>query len=187
VVVGFSLGLRTSDLASIILGSDLVLCKVQYDRQVQIDLLQAQVSTASDALNQVVLSYEIDKKQLEELQRHSLRAVLSSLSIVVAAMKDPVFRGEEEWRLIHYRSKVLEPREDVAFRVSGKLLIPYIETRVCYKDTNVLPLHEVIVGPTVNRLTDRSVKTLLRRNGMWRINDKEVKLTRSEIPLQNVI
>ena len=82
---------------------------------------------------------------------------------------------------------MLEPREDVAFRVSGQLLIPYIETRVCYKDTNVLPLHEVIVGPTVNRLADRSVKTLLRRNGMWRINDKEVKLTRSEIPLQNVI
>jgi hypothetical protein len=183
---GFSLGLSTSGLASIISGSNLVLVKVQYDPQVQIDLLQAQISTASDALDHLVLSYEIDLNQLRELQRQSLLAVLSSLSIVVAAMKDPVFRGEEEWRLIQYRSKVLEPLQDIAFRVSGQLLTPYIPTRICLKDTNVLPIREVIVGPTVNRLAERSVKSLLRRYGMWKIKDREVKLTRSEIPLQSV-
>jgi Protein of unknown function (DUF2971) len=184
---GFCLGFGTAELASIISGRDVVLCKVQYDPDTQNSLIQAQVTAASEALNHVILSYDVKPGQLAELKDHALRAVMSSLTIVIAAMKDPVFRGEEEWRLVHYRPRFLPPFEDVAFRVSGGLMVPYVPTRICFNDTNVLPIREAIIGPTVNRLAERSVRDLLRRHNMWTINGRDVDLRRSVIPLQNVL
>jgi hypothetical protein len=184
---GYSVGLHAEDLASIIEGTDSVLRKVEYDPDIQVRLSQAHISCAGEALNHVILSYDVGAAELEELKRHSLFKVLSSISVVVASMKDSVFQGEEEWRLVRYRSRQLQPSPDVAFRVTGQLTVPYIPTRLCFKETNVLPISEVTIGPTVNRLAERSTKDLLRRYEMWKISGREVVLKRSEVPLQNLI
>ena len=184
---GYCIGVGTADLALIIAGRDVAMCKVQYNPNIQQALIRANVAVASDALNHVILSNDVEPQQLEGLKKHALTAVLSSLSIVIAAMKDPVFRGEEEWRLIHFRSRLLQAYQDVLFRVSGQLMVPYIPTRVCFNGTNVLPIREAIIGPTVNRLAERSVKDLLRRYNMCTVNGRDVELRRSSVPLQSVV
>lgn len=181
---GFSIGLTTCDLASILPGTDLVLCEVEYDPDVQISLIQAQIGAASEALKYVMHAHEPGSVEHEGLVNHSINAVLSSVSIVVAAMKDPVFRGEEESRLVHYRSRLVPQNDDVSFRISGQLMIPYIATNIRCHDRNVPPIHELIIGPMVNRLAERSLKYFLSRFGDRDVQN--VELRRSVIPLQAI-
>jgi hypothetical protein len=161
------------------------LCKVIYDHEDQVALIQAQVSAACEALNQVILSYEVTEEQLGQLTLHAHRAVLASLSMTVAAMKDPVFRGEEGWRLVRYRHRLVGAKKDVEFRISGQLTVPYIPTSICAEGSAILPIREIIIGPTVRSLAERSVKELLLRYDMWTINGRDVALKRSSIPLQH--
>ena len=111
-------------------------------------------------------------------------ALLSAVSIYVAAVKDPAFQGEREWRLVQYQSRELPPDESVKFRSIGNMIVPYIPTRLCYRDTSILPLSEIIIGPTVSPLAERAVKSLLGRHNMWNVNRREITLQQSSVPLQ---
>lgn len=181
---GYSIGIEIHDVLSVIKGTPAALFPVVYDPVRQAQIIRDEVVAAGEALAEVIPTPDSEDAPLVDDARNG---VLATLSLYIAAMKDPVFQGEEEYRLIQYRMRDDPPGEDVRFRVAGRVAIPFISTRLCHPDTGVLPISRVIIGPTVDHLAERSVKTLLRRYSMWEANGRQVELKRSSVPLQSLV
>lgn len=105
----------------------------------------------------------------------SLGALCSYLAPV---FKSPTFSEEEEWRLVLTQtdSSTLE------FRAGQSMITPYIEVKLLpqSKKLKLMPLSEVIIGPTPHpELARDAVTTLLESQGL----EAQVKL--SDIPFRS--
>ena len=95
-------------------------------------------------------------------------------------MKDPVFKGEEEWRLIRHETRGTQIC-GLQFRTQGALTIPYVLQPLSVPATNQLPITEVVLGPTIDSaLGQRSVEMLLKSVGI------EAKIVGSKVPLRGM-
>jgi hypothetical protein len=105
-----------------------------------------------------------------------LRVILPS---AILLMKDPAFREEAEFRLIHTEDAPSPP--EVRYRARDARLIPYVE--MTFADGNTLeqvsaPLEEVVLGPAANdKLNLTATKNLLASRGL-----SAVQVTPSPIP-----
>jgi hypothetical protein len=70
------------------------------------------------------------------------------LFVCAAHVKDSAFSEEREWRLVS--PPIMTQAQSVKFRVGRHSLVPYIEFDLVDSEQPVLPLHEIVVGPTPN-------------------------------------
>jgi hypothetical protein len=184
---GYSIGLDTKELQGILAGTEWALYQVLYQPSKQRQLIQDEVTAAGTALEAAMRIRSLSSDEEAALSRWAINELLSELGVAIAIMKDPAFRGEQEWRMVRYQTRSATPSNDVSFRVSGDLMVPFIAKAVCFQDSRVLPVSQVIIGPTVDRLAERSVRTLLQQHDMSTVNGRKVDVKRSTLPLQSFV
>jgi len=122
------------------------------------------------------------------------KAIIEFLECMVIGWKHPSFSEEKEFRLeydVDYLSNKKSNKE-ILFRISDRLLIPYIKLYSKYSENNdessehikhtdsdqKLPITKIILGPSLDfESNEMAIQMLLRKNGF---NDIEIKA--SQIP-----
>jgi hypothetical protein len=110
---------------------------------------------------------------------------LNSLSPFAACIKHPSFRGEREWRLVHWFTDHAE-RKAMKFVQRGSLITRHIPLAYGEKDgQSHLPLTGVFIGPCRFEAASRvAVGDLLTAKGYN--PDTEVTITKTAIPYREV-
>jgi hypothetical protein len=100
------------------------------------------------------------------------------LSLDCAITKDHAFHEEQEWRLVF--RLLNQSVEDVFFRVSRSMLIPYLKIPLAFENQSA-EIKRIYVGPSPNLTGAReSVEMLLRKHGVHGVDVKS-----SMIPYRN--
>lgn len=129
--------------------------------------------------------YHLDKKHGNDVDVQDWVTDLSTwLAMEFIHFKHPEYSSEQEVRLI-VATDHLHHFNDVKHRVSKDRIVPYISSKDIYNSsfvehvgTELLPILEVRVGPTVNQeLTAKSIKEYLARKGY-----ASVKVIQSNVP-----
>lgn len=181
---GYSLGFETKTLS---FGSHdrlqdhhFQLLPVTYDASEQEATVRAVVREASLLLDKA------EGIHSDYPEHHGLMMSLSSLALafaiapLLACLKNPAFRAEQEWRLVHFAS---EGRTQQDYRVSHGTIVPYVTLRFrsapgMYADQ--LPLAEVVQGPIgAPDLGRIAVQGLLATTG-----NPSVNVAKSTVPLR---
>lgn len=115
---------------------------VIYDRKIQEKLIFNFINFAAQEIPTLSESDDISEKSelANEIMMHLVEYMLM--------FKHPSFSEEKEWRIIQV-AKI----EDVKFRTSNNILVPYIEIDLSLKDDfgqSHLPLSDIVIGPTNN-------------------------------------
>jgi hypothetical protein len=181
-VGGYALGFRSRDLQPFRASTPerrFVLRPVVYDPNEQRELIRTFLLEVDTALAELL---EGDLAQRETdvhtvayvtIQRQMLECMLT--------MKNPAFKEEREWRLIHYRSGFSrEPEATVEYRPTRSFIVPYValdvtrmgpevfehvpaEMQTDVRASNRVPLSTVIVGPSAHPdAAVASIRTMLR-------------------------
>jgi hypothetical protein len=131
---------------------------------------------------------------IEDMKTHSLPGALRSmyqdfemLIAILAFIKHPSFKAEEEFRMI-----LLNPGSDLPpasfeqrlprkFRVSGSRIIPYIQAPDIAKETSGMArlldsVRKIVIGPGIDYGITRGIMALLKEHRL------EVEVTQSKIP-----
>lgn len=99
------------------------------------------------------------------------------MEAIAAALKDPSFSEEREWRIIAESHPQAAGDREVLFRAGSLGPTPYISVPMS-PDRDSLPLREVIVGPGPNsRARAEAVRMLL-----WKHGYHEVSVVTSKVP-----
>lgn len=110
--------------------------------------------------------------------------IVLMLSLFAARFKSAAFSEEQEWRLSFQR--VRKPMRHQQFRVSGSMLVPYIEAELNKGSKNLTLVEgeyikEIIVGPSAHKdLNIEAVRQFLNSIGLT-----DVPVTASEAPYRN--
>jgi hypothetical protein len=147
--------------------------RVIYDEETQLRTLRR----TADAMPALFASVDPSSDLAESRAR-----VFSSLGELVGfttGFKDPSFAEEKEWRAVYV---IPHGRfEEVRFRPSNGVAVPYINLNVGTDPAGKLPIREVVQGPRVDSDTGvRSLELLLAGNGY-----PDVAITASSIPLRS--
>jgi hypothetical protein len=102
------------------------LFRVMYDAIEQQRLIGNILTAVEEACDQAVRQFPAGRDGLLELAVHVAH---THLMIAAALMKEPSFRGEDKWRLVHLRGGLLPTTNvsDPQFRCSDGRLRPYVE------------------------------------------------------------
>ena len=120
----------------------------RYEEQYELDLISMENE----------LPYNHDKNYFEH--------IVMSLSSKIVGFKNPAFKQEFESRLVIPYSFVKDYDGGLKFRVTQFGLIPYVCTGDIKGDEGLLPLEEVMIGPSPHQtLIAESVSTFLRHKG----------------------
>jgi hypothetical protein len=146
--------------------------RVIYDEETPLGTLRR----TADAMLALFACVDPDSDLAESRAR-----VFSSLGELVGfttGFKDPSFAEEKEWRAVY-----VIPHgdfEQIRFRPSNGVAVPYINLKVGTDPEGKLPIREVVQGPRVDSDTGvRSLELLLAGNGY-----PDVAVTASAIPLR---
>ena len=135
--------------------------KVEYDIERQKELLNhllgpiQQILAAEPLVGQALAGsnvfdeHEVQRKHLHGILRKfdvELATSAYSLMIARAFLKDPVFREEQEWRIMTMQSPY-DSKEQ--YRVSNGLLIPYRSIDLDQPPAR-FPITRVLVGPSLH-------------------------------------
>jgi hypothetical protein len=102
--------------------------------------------------------------------------------IIASILKSSSFSEEKEWRLFCVRKRK-QNTEDIKFRNGNSMIIPYIEYEF-KMDNSLLPIAEIIVGPTPHPdLSKKSIERLLTSYKYGYGLQDQVK--NSKIPFRN--
>jgi hypothetical protein len=174
---GYAIGFHGHQLAS---GSpqDHLLARVSYDTvklsQVASNIARALIEFLNEGLK---------KRTGEDASSWSIEFASkwdSYLSYLAPLAKDPAFEAESEYRLVRqYRQDLIS---ELRFTHRGSLLLRHLPTAFVSPDTGkaILPIAEVMVGPSRNRDASKaSLELLLRQKGY-----DNVVVTESKVPFQ---
>lgn len=93
----------------------------------------------------------------------------SRISTGILGFKDKAFEGESEARIVLSYEQTKKYSDGLQFRVSPLGIVPYLRTgdhAATIKAGGLLPLHEVIVGPSPHQeLISESIESYLRQKG----------------------
>jgi len=181
-VGGYALGFRVRDLQHVRASTPerkFVLRPVVYDPTHQRDLIRAFLLEVDCALAELLNGDLAEREQdvhgiaYVTIQRQMLECMLT--------MKNPAFKEEREWRLIHYRSGYgREPEATVDYRPTRSFIVPYValditpmgpeildhmppEHQVDVRAHNRVPLSTVIVGPSGHpQAAVAAIRTMIR-------------------------
>jgi hypothetical protein len=147
--------------------------RVVYDEETQLRTLRR----TADAMLAVLGSVD-PRSDLAE-SRARVFSTLGELVGFTTGFKDPAFAEEKEWRAVHVIPN--GEFEEVRFRPSNGVAVPYINLRIGTDPEGKLPITEVVRGPRVDSDTAvRSLELLLASNGY-----PDVAITASSIPLRS--
>ena len=174
---GYAIGLSGAGVAAATSDTNTVLCPIEYEENRQREIIVAQFEAAAIAVEEVTSDCQSPEETGIVICTMS-SLMLHRAAILASMFKDPVFRGEEEWRVVRHCSWD-QHGEDVQFRVRDAVIVPYLSVKLRNPQTGLLPIVQVVLGPTVDeRLGRRSIQTLLKH----RRSDAEVRF--SQIPLR---
>jgi hypothetical protein len=165
---GYSLGFRTRDFRrwnESIPERRFTLRPVIYDPDEQMELIRTFLVSIDGALDELLdhlpdRAQEIHGVAYGTIQRQMLECMLT--------MKNPAFKEEREWRLIHVRSGFSrEPEARVEYRPTRAFIVPYValditptgadmlarvpeQHRATVAEHNRVPVAQVIVGPSAH-------------------------------------
>lgn len=110
-----------------------------------------------------------------------VKYLLSHLEYKAITFKNEAFREEREVRLVFHYSDIGKFEGGLRYRPSPFGLIPYISTGERAGMTGLLPIHEVIVGPSQHQdLVAQSVDDFLRARKY-----EDVAITLSKVPYRS--
>lgn len=102
------------------------LMKVFYDEEKQRQLV---AELAFDFLDLITTAFEGIRTKRKSPQENLLRQLIGEFHIrvdhLLPLLKNPRFREESEWRIVHQRSP--GEQEGIEFRTSGSLILPYVK------------------------------------------------------------
>lgn len=152
-------------------GTNFDLRPVIYDQKLQEKLILNFLNFAAQEISKLSEPDDISEnpKLVNEIMMHLLEYMLM--------FKHPSFSEEKEWRIVQM-AKI----EDVQFRTSNNVLIPYIEIDLSLKDDlgqSHLPLSDIVIGPTNNpKRAKGSIEWLCNKHELH-----ETEISLSSIPL----
>jgi len=131
------------------------------------------------------------KFNLPEPLHRICTAAIRNYAVIAPCLKNPKFRSEEEWRIIHteVKSTSLANRE-LRFRTVGALIVPYLELPLYLEGDTVnnpspekanFQLRSIRVGPSLHpTLARRSLELRLGQSGIA----SQIRILSSEIPVK---
>jgi hypothetical protein len=140
------------------------LLKVIYPPSEQRQLISTYIHNAASISAQYQFSDDEDEKQF-------WGKAANAMAHLVVAMKDPVFKEENEWRLVN---PTIIQGVHYSYRVSGRRIVPYVKIQIT--DTAVTSL---VRGP--HFAGDRGAEDLLRYSGF---STAAANVRDSKIPLR---
>jgi hypothetical protein len=180
---GYSLGFETRNLRrwarEVSPDRRFVLRPVEYDRATQGELIRAFLLEVDAALSQLLEgdraanAQDVHTVAYATIQRQMLECMLT--------MKNPVFKDEREWRLIHSRTGFgRDPEATLDYRPTRSFIVPYVgldltpmgpelfehipaHAQADARAYNRIPLKTVVVGPSTHpEAAVASIRTMLR-------------------------
>jgi hypothetical protein len=102
------------------------------------------------------------------------------LAEVIVSIKDSVFQEEKEWRLIIFKSRVLDikSQREIEFWEKRGMLVPYLSTTLYNKekDETMFPLNSIRVGPGLDSERAKYSLNLLKQKHLT--SDSVIKINK---------
>ena len=176
---GFSIGFNYAKLNRVADHQEFGLKKCVYDEHDQkktiIPMLQGLARSIDDELKDVPTK---DSATIKEILEKHVRDFFVGFLPIAPTFKSCHFDKEEEWRLVsptYYSYN----HPNVQFRVGKSMITPYFKFDLT-KETDNLPIDEIIIGPTPHEeLSRKSVEQLVYKHGL-----SECKVNPSKIPFR---
>jgi hypothetical protein len=169
---GYAIGFKTNSLANYLRRNTAILLqRVEYDPASQRSRIASVLRKFIDLGNRCANKFK-HHPDLGEAMTYCFRGAMLPLFIEQAALKDPLFREEREWRLVKIQ------REAHEFRVSrAGLLVPYVQIPFAGPGDSPSAVAEIRWGPTLApELTRLSLDEYCRSCGY-----QDLKITGSMI------
>lgn len=158
--------------------------EVIYDEETQLESLKLSAELTASAYKQDCIW---SPGRVDELYENGGHHILSQ----AALLKHPAFKDEKEFRLVYSEYDYLlaslkKDRISPRFRIANGSIVPYITTRdtvrLGLRDSypELLPLKEVIIGPSNTDTLYKGVKEYLLENGY-----SDVRVEMSKAPLRS--
>jgi Protein of unknown function (DUF2971) len=164
---GFAIGFNRERLRQVAQAQDYQLVRLMYLLSEQ----EAQLEKALRDAVEIVGQWGDPLKAppaLEQLLSLGLGFTFATLSI-----KNPYFRDEKEWRLVHMVVPGLSDGREKT-RTDGGLATPYEEVELADHATGETPIIEVVIGPMArSEPSVAEVRRLLDQNGMDEVEVRE--------------
>jgi hypothetical protein len=144
--------------------SHVILRKIIYDYNKQQKFVTEYVSSIISYARDALKYFENHGGIPEAWESIASMEAANILCDLMLSFKNPVFREENEWRLILVRQSQYKA-EQLQFRENEKGLIPYFETYIINsKEGNPLfPLHSIKFGPMLDESSTKAALTLFIR------------------------
>jgi hypothetical protein len=141
------------------------LVKVIYERSAQIKYLEYVITSCLSEL--ISLAKLCNKVRVAELVFEFCRALDAGISSYAVQYKDEAFQEEKEWRIVYIQPSV-DIIDEIKFKFSNKILIPYVELDLTGSSeavTNKLPITSIMQGPQSHpEIGSYSLKLFLKQN-----------------------
>ncbi len=113
-----------------------------YDAATQTNILRRMIDRSIEASQKIE-----NPDTLSDAERKSYRTkAAQQFALAIMQFKNPAFSAEQEWRFVAHQTD-MPPSVETQFRTSTLGVIPYFHWRPD-KENPVLPIKEVIVGPS---------------------------------------
>lgn len=183
---GYAIGFDVPTMMVSIVSNQCLLVPVHYDQSTHIRITDAVADATVRFFLQGWQAKQSSNLSIEQWTQSFLTAIVDDITYLAPAMKNSGFAPECEWRIIHR----LEPADIGKMVFLQKRTLMSRHLPLSYKavgsmdDSRLLPIHEIMVGPSRHReISKVSVGDLLRTNGYA---ESQRNVTVSAIPFQQV-
>ncbi len=180
---GFSLGFDASMITGKHInryGNYYSLIKVIYNRSTQRKYLEDVIARCISEL--ISLAKIAPDNQIPELVFEFCRVLDTGISTLAVQFKDPAFHEENEWRIVYIQPSI-DIIDDIKFRYSNRLIIPYIELDLSApvgSSNSRLPITKIFQGPQSHpEIGKYSLSLLLKQ-----LKFDDIVVCQSSVPLR---
>ncbi|MFZ5479014.1 MAG: DUF2971 domain-containing protein [Myxococcota bacterium] len=145
---GFALGFDTAKME---LDERILVERVEYDVDMQRDVVRAMLDVAANRLSSEWSGLAVSSDTAWALMSGAAGVLFGFAPVPQAVFKDRGFRSEEEWRIVveaGIDAAMPTPRFAADAKVRGPRRIPYFELQL--RRDGRLPLAEVVTGPALD-------------------------------------
>lgn len=206
---GYALELLPRGIQVTMAGRGYTLHKIQYDEPKQKRLISAFLDKFCAALdacgsgchpNEIGVPY-IEERLVEggvdlsfnlpEELGNICRVAIDKFAKIAPCLKNPKFRSEQEWRIIHIEPKFTRHANyELRFRTAGPLIVPYIELDLWLegddwknpeKDKANFSLKSIVLGPNLHPvIAKRALELRIAQSGIR----APITISGSDIPVK---
>lgn len=152
--------------------------KVIYDKKTQKNIIKSKIKYMIKESKKLIYQ---DKKNEENIINACAKSLAYYLNAQSKRFKSNSFSEEKEWRIIYINNTFSkENRVKNKFRITDSIITPYLELNLSNKNSKLLPIKEIIIGPKINYKKASKSINLIYNN----IHKNTPKILKSEISLQ---